>query len=72
MDKSLMILGLILTLIATVFLYLGSRHLPWGVRTWNGKSKKENTFVEARHKDTKVGFILLFFGFLLQLISVLI
>jgi len=71
MGKSLVIAVLNLTLVATIFLYLGSKHLPWNIQTWKGKSDKEATFFKARHRDTTIGLSLLFFGFLLQLIGVI-
>lgn len=71
MDKSLVMIGLILTLTATIFLYLGSRHIPWGVRTMGGESKKEVTFIKACQRETRIGLGLLFFGFLFQLIGVM-
>lgn len=71
MGKTLIVVGLVFTLVATVFLYLGSKHLPWKMQSWKGETEKENRFFKTRNKDTTIGFILLFCGFLLQLIGVL-
>ncbi len=64
------ITGLILTLIATVLLFVGLKHLPWKAQTWNGSSGKEKSFFKSRQAYSTIGFGLLFFGFLLQLIGV--
>ena len=72
MGKGLVIFGLILTLIATIFIYLGSRHSPWNMQTWDGSSDKENKFFKGREIERKIGFLLLFLGFSLQLIGVII
>lgn len=69
MWRALVIIGLILTLIATVFLYLGSKETPWGIQTWGGESDKEVAFEQIRRRNTTIGFALLFLGFLCQLIG---
>lgn len=71
MSKSLIIIGLILSLVATVFLFLGSRHLPWDMQSIGGGTDKEIAFYISRQREVAVGFVLLFFGFLLQLIGVI-
>lgn len=60
MIKGLIIAGLTSTLIATIFLYLGSKHLPWNMQTIGGKSDKEIRFYDVRQRYTKIGFGLLF------------
>jgi uncharacterized membrane protein len=67
----MVVAGLILNLIATVLLFLGSKETPWGVQTWDGESEGEKSFRRRRKLMTWAGFILLFIGFLLQLIGVL-
>ena len=69
MWRALVIIGLMFTLIATVFLYLGSRETPWGIRTWKEKSDKEAAFKQTQQRNTTIGFTLLFLGFLCQLIG---
>jgi hypothetical protein len=69
--KNVVIAGLILTLIATVFLFIGSKHIPWKMQTIGGTSDKEKTFYKSRQTYTAIGFGLLFFGFLLQLLAVI-
>lgn len=71
MGKFLVIIGLVLSLVATVFLFLGSRHLPWGMQSIDGKTDKEIAFYISRQREVVVGFALLFFGFFLQLIGVI-
>lgn len=66
------ILGLILTLIATIFLFLGSQHRPWGMQTWSGETEAEKTFTRKKQAQTNIGFLLLFFGFLAQLIGIIV
>jgi len=72
MAKGLIIIGLILTMCATILLYLGSRDLPWELQTFEGASKLERSFYEARSREMMAGFILLFSGFLFQLIGTMI
>ena len=72
MDKTIIAIGLILTLIATIFLFLGSQHRPWGMQTWDGVSEKEKAFDRKKQIQTNIGFSLLFLGFLAQLIGVVI
>lgn len=66
------ILGLILTLTATIFLFLGSQHRSWRLQTWNGESEAEKTVTKKKQAQTNIGFLLLFFGFLSQLIGIII
>jgi len=72
MDKIIIVIGLIFTLIATIFLFLGSQHRPWGTQTWDGVSKEEKAFDRKKQIQTNIGFSLLFIGFLAQLIGVVI
>lgn len=72
MERGFIIVGLILTLVATVFLFLGSKHPPWNMQSIGGKTDKELTFFKQRKNYTSIGFVLLFLGFLLQLIGVII
>jgi len=65
-------LGLILNLFAAISLYYGSRETPWDIQTWSGESDKEKSFKSNRKLITSIGFIILFLGFLLQLIETLI
>jgi uncharacterized membrane protein len=65
------ILGLILTLIATIFLFLGSQHKSWGMQTWSGESDAEKAFTRKKQAQTNIGFLLLFLGFLSQLIGII-
>jgi hypothetical protein len=69
MTKILMMTGLVMNLIATIFIYLGSKHLPWDKQSIGGKTDKEKTFYEVRGRQIKTGLLLLFLGFLFQLIS---
>ncbi|MDD5495941.1 MAG: hypothetical protein PHP46_02425 [Candidatus Omnitrophica bacterium] len=68
--KTFAIVGLILTLIATVFLFVGSKHISWKMQTIGGQSEKEKDFYKSRQTYSAIGFGLLFFGFLLQLFAV--
>jgi len=68
--KIFTIAGSILTLIATVFLYLGSKQVPWEIQTFKGQSEKEKDFRKKRQFYLRIGFCLLFLGFLLQLVAV--
>lgn len=68
--KTFAIAGLILTLIATLFLFIGSKHISWKMQTIGGQSDKEKDFYRARQTYSAIGFGLLFFGFLLQLFAV--
>ena len=65
------IIGLVSTLVATVFLYYGSKHLPWNMQTMKGHSEKEKDFYKKRQTDLTIDFVLLFAGFLLQLVAVI-
>jgi len=65
------ILGLILTLIATIFLFLGSQHKSWVMQTWSGESDAEKAFTIKKQAQTNIGFLLLFLGFLSQLIGII-
>lgn len=71
MGKSLVMAGLTLTLTATIFLYLGSRRVPWDIQTMGGESKEEVIFIKVRQRELIIGLGLLFFGFLFQLIGVM-
>jgi len=66
------IVGLVLNLIATILLFLGSKETPWEVQTWKGESEPEKAFRKKRSWATRTGFFSLFFGFLLQLIGVIL
>jgi hypothetical protein len=66
------IVGLVLNLIATVFLFLGSKETPWGMQTWKGESEPEKAFREKRSWATRMGFFFLFVGFSFQLIGVIL
>ncbi len=68
--KTCAIVGLILTLVATLFLLVSSKHLPWKMQTIGGISDKEKDFYRSRQTYSTIGFGLLFFGFLLQLLAV--
>lgn len=72
MSKIYGIVGLILNLVATIFLCLGSRHLPWDKQSIGGKTEEELKFFKEREKESRIGFALLFFGFLLQLVSIIL
>jgi len=72
MIKILIIVGLILTLIATIFLFFGSQHQPWEMQTVDGVSEEEKAFVRKKQIQTNIGFSLLFVGFLTQLMGVII
>ncbi len=69
MAKFFVMIGLIINLLATIFLYLGSKHLPWDMQSIGGKTDKEKAFHEIRGRQIKTGLILLFLGFLFQLIG---
>jgi len=69
MIKILVITGLVLSLLGTIFLYLGSRDLPWDMQTISGKSDLENKFYMARKIETRIGLVFLSIGFLIQLIG---
>jgi hypothetical protein len=69
--KSLIVAGLILNLLAAIFLYDGSRGRPWEIQTWGGESEAELEFSRKRRRYSNIGFLLLFLGFLLQLIGTL-
>jgi len=66
------IAGLVLNLIATILLFLGSKETPWGIQTWKGESESEKAFRKKRSWGTRMGFFFLFVGFLLQLIGVIL
>lgn len=70
MSKIFIAAGLLLNLLATGFLFLGSRHLPWDMQSIGGKTDKEKAFYDLCKKQTKIGFILLFLGFFFQLLGV--
>jgi hypothetical protein len=70
--KSLIVAGLIMNLLAAIFLYDGSKVIPWEIRTWKGESEAELDFSCKRRRNSNIGFLLLFFGFFLQLIGPLI
>ncbi len=72
MDKIIIVTGLILTLIATIFLFLGSQHRSWGMQTWSGESEAEKAFTIKKQTQTNIGFLLLSLGFLLQLIGTIV
>ena len=72
MVKIIIAIGLILTLVATIFLFLGSQHKPWEIQTIGGMSEKEKAFTIKKQTQTNIGFLLLFLGFLSQLIGVII
>ena len=72
MVKIIISVGLILTLIATIFLFLGSQHKSWGMQTWSGESEAEKAFTRKKQTQTNIGFLLLFLGFLAQLIGIII
>jgi hypothetical protein len=67
--RILIIIGLVFSVIATIFLYLGSKGVPWENQTWNGKSNQEMAFKRKGYRCTIVGFAFLFIGFLCQLIG---
>jgi hypothetical protein len=67
--KSLIVAGLILNLLSAIFLYDGSRARPWEIQTWKGESEAELDFLLKRRRNSNIGFLLLFIGFLLQLIG---
>lgn len=67
MRKRLAITGLALSLVATIFLYLGSRKLPWEISSASGKTEREISFYNGRKIETTTGFVFLFGGFSLQL-----
>lgn len=69
--RTFAIAGLILTLIATLFLFVGSKHISWKMQTIGGQSDKEKDFYRSRQAYSAIGFGLLFFGFLLQLFAVI-
>lgn len=71
MSRCLVIIGLIFNLIGTIFLFLGSRHLPWDIQSVGGKTNKEFVFYVDRQREVVIGFALLFVGFFLQLIGVI-
>ena len=65
------IVGLVLNLIATILLFLGSRETPWGIQTWKGESEQEKSFRKKTIWAARIGFFFLFLGFLFQLIGVI-
>ena len=67
--QNLNILGLILNLIATILLFLGSKAVPWDMQTLRGESEEEIEFIRNRDYRAKIGFFLLFIGFFLQLLD---
>ena len=69
--RTFAIAGLILTLIATLFLFVGSKHISWKMQTIGWQSDKEKDFYRSRQTYSAIGFGLLFFGFLLQLFAVI-
>ncbi|MEW6387899.1 MAG: hypothetical protein AB1491_10335 [Thermodesulfobacteriota bacterium] len=67
----LIITGLVCNLIATGFLFFGSKAVPWDIQTIGGESEEEKKFKRNRQRFATNGFVLLFVGFLLQLIGTL-
>lgn len=72
MNSIFMVVGLGLNIFASIFLFFGSKGIDWNKQTWDGKSKEEIKFNKRQKCSAKTGFILLFFGFLLQLISIFV
>jgi hypothetical protein len=69
--KEIIVAGLTMNLLAAIFLYDGSKGIPWEIRSWKGESEAELAFSRKRRRNSNIGFLLLFIGFLLQLIGTL-
>ena len=72
MIKILTMVGLVMNLVATVFIYLGSKHLPWGMQSFKGETPQEKAFFALSARQTNIGLLLLFLGFLFQLFALIL
>lgn len=63
--------GLILGVAAAIYFYYGSEAMPWSIQTWGGNSIEEVMFRNQHYNMARVGFLLLFFQFSVQLTALL-
>lgn len=64
-------LGILLVAVSAVFLYLGSKSMPWELQTFDGNSINEIQHRALHFTQSQIGLLLLVAGSIVQLLCMI-
>jgi hypothetical protein len=69
MKTALNVIGLCFGVVAALCLYYASVETPWSMQSWSGQTEVERRLRRWRTWWARIGFVLLGFAFVFQLIA---